>query len=199
MGSNPMCPIACAVHIHKECAAQPENWFVNGWCFGRYTCPAECVTLTRQSCCQDAMMFQQMFCWQCTCPYFALGLVAKHVATPCQLLALGNMCIARGVTIEIIRGYSVEAARLQKNNAAVMMKLGGLSLQVGGKDPMNILFTSISISPTTPKVKSIWFAPVPGQDQHDRDLLRHHAHLISMGANSPASCRALGWHGSGQN
>lgn len=48
------------------------------------------------------------------------------------------------------------------------------------------------------KIKSIWFAPVPGQNQHDRDLLRHHAHLIAMGANAPASCRALVWHGAGQ-
>lgn len=34
---------------------------------------------------------------------------------------------------------------------------------------------------------------MPGQNQHDRDLLRHHAHLISIGVMAPTSCKC--WTG----
>jgi len=186
-----MCLIACTANIHKECAAQPESWSVIEWCLEWYTCPAECVTLTRQSCCQDAMMFQRIFCLQCTCLYFALGLVAKHVATLCQLLALGNMCIAREWCHN--RNYQRDIPWTKKTCSCDDQPL---NCRYAEGTPKLFFSPPYPENPTPPKIKSIWFAPVPGQNQHDKDLLRHHAHLISMGANSPASCRALGWHGS---
>lgn len=129
-----MCLIACTANIHKECAAQPESWSVIEWCLEWYTCPAECVTLTRQSCCQDAMMFQRIFCLQCTCLYFALGLVAKHVATLCQLLALGNMCIAREWCHN--RNYQRDIPWTKKHAAAM------INLWIAGmrKGPQNCSF-----------------------------------------------------------